>query len=110
MFDDIVAFPKYPPPVFCPLSWPFFVHIQPMTEKVDIYRMGLVFKKFLANGGVHEVDSFADFQTMEHKSYNKVMTILIVGRSFKSFRIRPEKRWICKVESHLVEEQSTSKI
>ena len=81
-----------------------------MTEKVDIYRMGLVFKKFLANGGVHEVDSFADFQTMEHKSYNKVMTILIVGRSFKSFRIRPEKRWICKVESHLVEKQSTSKI
>lgn len=48
---------------------------QPMTEKVDIYRMGMVFKKYLANGGVHFLGhavGASDFDTAEHIRYNAV--------------------------------------
>lgn len=46
-----------------------------MTEKVDVYRMGMVFKKYLANGGVHFLGhdgGASDFEAVRHKSYNTV--------------------------------------
>lgn len=56
---------------FCPPPQP----TQPMTEKVDIYRMGMVFKKYLANGGVHFLGhdgGASDFDIAEHTRYNMV--------------------------------------
>lgn len=63
---------------FLALARTAFLHpqlTQPMTEKVDIFRMGMVFKKYLANGGMHFLGhegGASDFDTTEHKHYNLV--------------------------------------
>ncbi len=62
-----------PPSFFAPLPVAQTL-FQPMTEKVDIYRVGLVLKKFLTNGGVHAAEGLPDVDTMAHRRYNEVRT------------------------------------
>jgi len=45
-----------------------------MTEKVDVYRVGLVLNKFLANGGVRTAEGRPELETTAHRSYNEVRT------------------------------------
>eukprot|EP00903_Cladosiphon_okamuranus_P005793 g5740.t1 len=63
-----------------PWRTPEYLAKKPMTEKVDIYRMGMVFKKYLANGGVHFVGhdgGAGDFDATEHSRYNTVVHDMI---------------------------------
>lgn len=59
-----------------------YILTQPLTEKVDIYRMGLVFKKYLTGGGVHVVGTNGQdpiipaFERVWHKIYKGVSLTL----------------------------------
>lgn len=69
-----------------------------MTEKVDIYRMGMVFKKYLANGGVHFLGhdgGGSDFDTTEHLRYNtvRVASMRQAGQAALGAVLPPPVRW-----------------
>eukprot|EP00752_Nemacystus_decipiens_P018344 g16457.t1 len=63
-----------------PWRTPEYLAQKPMTEKVDIYRMGMVFKKFLANSGVLFLGHHPrarDFSTTEYIRYITVVHDMI---------------------------------
>lgn len=55
-----------------------------MTEKIDIYRMGLVFRKFVAGEGMRMPgtrearDAVPVFRTTWHRNYNEVRAYTVV--------------------------------
>ncbi|CAM9252956.1 unnamed protein product [Scytosiphon promiscuus] len=66
-----------------PWRTPEYLSGKPMTEKVDIYRMGLVFQKHIAQEGLHALatsgglDGADGAHTMWHKSYKEVVEDMI---------------------------------
>ncbi|CAN0103025.1 unnamed protein product [Ectocarpus fasciculatus] len=81
-----------------PWRAPEYLTRKPMTEKIDIYRMGLVFRKFVAGEGMRKPgtrearDAVPVFRTKWHRNYNEIVQDMIAVEPKR----RPSARQVCE--------------